>query len=351
MSTTRLGRALPASTPPLPNRMSFRWSVVETMVKRVAGGGMGALSVTTSAPMCASGWALDAVRFHTDRPCPALTRRAAMASPMRPRPIQPMSCDALLSMRGEPCRCSCVVGCAAVWEPTTSLSMSLARTLCLLLIAVLGSCSGLLPNSAVSRHMANRFEGAVNSATPVAKVIHDRGIRVPDQQSDVPLLEQLHAELAKSDIDGAFAGITYDLTRGNTLPQDWIVSTPTNWGRKASDLRFYPMECKGCDPDLRLPSCESDADCNGGTCAPIRPSPGRPRDTKRKVCLGHSDALVLQIHDLVASAQRRVDIALLSPGPDTRFLGGLREALVTLAGRGRPITVRVVVGHQPAAEG
>ena len=228
--------------------------------------------------------------------------------------------------------------------------MSLARTLCLLLIAILGSCSGVLPNTAIPRHTANRFAGAIDSATPVAKVIHDRGIRVPDQQSDVPLLEQLHAELAKSDIDGAFAGITYDLTHGNTLPQDWIVSTPANWGRKASDLRFYPLECKGCDPDLRLPSCESDADCNGGTCASIRPSPGSPRDTKRKVCLGHSDALVLQIHDLVASAQRRVDIALLSPAPDTRFLGGLREALVALARRGRPITARIVVGHYPTAD-
>ena len=97
--------------------------------------------------------------------------------------------------------------------------MSLARTLCLLLIAGLGSCSGLLPNSAVSRHMANRYQGAVNSATPVAKVIHDRGIRVPDESAEQPLLEQLQDQLAKSDDTGAFAGITYDLTRGNSLPR------------------------------------------------------------------------------------------------------------------------------------
>jgi hypothetical protein len=36
MSTTRLGRAFPVNTPPLPNNMSFRSSVVETMVKTVA---------------------------------------------------------------------------------------------------------------------------------------------------------------------------------------------------------------------------------------------------------------------------------------------------------------------------
>ena len=189
-----------------------------------------------------------------------------------------MSWDALLLKRGEPCYCFRVVGCAAVWEPTTSLSTSLARTLCLLLIAVVGSCSGLLPNSAVSRHMANRFEGAVNSATPVAKVIHDRGIRVPDEQSDVPLLELLQAELAKSDTDGTFAGITYDLTRGNGLPQGWLVQSPNVWGRRSSD-----------------------------------------------VLAGHSDALVLQIHDLVASAQHRVDIAGLAPSPDGQFLAALRE--------------------------
>jgi hypothetical protein len=228
--------------------------------------------------------------------------------------------------------------------------MSPARTLCLLLIAMLGSCSGALPNSAVSRHMANRFAGAVDSATPVAKVIHDRGIRVPDEQSGVPLLEQLQAELAKSDIDGAFAGITYDLTRGNTLPRDWLVQTPVDWGRQAKELSFYPLDCKGCDPELRLPSCASDADCNGGTCAAIWPSPDSSRGTKRKVCLGHSDALVLQILDLIANAQRRVDITLLTPVPDTRFLGALREALATLAQRGRPITVRSIVGHYPTAE-
>jgi len=228
--------------------------------------------------------------------------------------------------------------------------MSLGRTLCLLLIAILGSCGGYLPNSATPRHVANRFAGAIDSAAPVGKVIHDRGIRVPDEQSDVPLLEQLYEELMKSDIDGAFAGITYDLTRGNTLPRDWVVVTPDDWGRKASDLRFYPLDCKGCDPELRLPSCENDADCNGGTCATTSPSPDSPRSARRKVCLGHSDALVLQFRDLIATAQRRVDIALLSPPPDTRFLGALREALATLAARGRPITVRIIVGHYPSAE-
>ncbi len=98
---------------------------------------------------------------------------------------------------------------------------------------------------------------------------------------------------------------------------------------------------------MLLPACSSDADCNGGTCAPIWPAPGNPRGGKRQVCLGHSDSLVLQVHDLVAGARHRVDIALLQPVPDGRFLAALRDALEVLARRGQPVTVRIVIGQYP----
>src|SRR3954469_25180898 len=108
-----------------------------------------------------------------------------------------------------------------------SLSMSWAHVLkvaaCLLLLA---SCGGSLPNSAVSRHLAGRYAGALTDSTALATVIRDRHIRPPDLSSAVPVLEQLRAELAKSDPAGAYAGITYDLTRGNSLGRDWIVQTP-----------------------------------------------------------------------------------------------------------------------------
>jgi phosphatidylserine/phosphatidylglycerophosphate/cardiolipin synthase-like enzyme len=216
-----------------------------------------------------------------------------------------------------------------------------------LISVLLVACGGVLPNSAISRHQANRYAGALTAATPIATVIRDRGLHVPDQASSVPLLEQLRDQLARSDATGAFAGITYDLTYGNTLPRDWLVQSPNRWGRAASDLPFYPLACKDCDPDLLLPACSTDADCRGGTCAAVWPRPETPRGARRKVCLGHSDALVLQLHDLVAGAQRRVDIALLQPPPDTRFLGALRDALQVLARRGRPVTVRIVIGQYP----
>jgi hypothetical protein len=183
----------------------------------------------------------------------------------------------------------------------TALSMSLRlpilAALTMVLAQLLASCGGNLPNSAISRHLAGRYAGALTDSTAVATVIRDRGIRPPDLSSAEPILDQLRGELAKSDPTGAYAGITYDLTRGNRLGGDWIVHTPDDmWGRKASDL-----------PP------------------------------------GHSDSLVRLVHDLVASAQRRVDIALLQPAPDGPFLDALRSALQSLAGRGRRITVRVPV--------
>jgi len=204
----------------------------------------------------------------------------------------------------------------------------------LALLVALCSCGGNLPNSAISRHLAGPYAGALSDETAVPTVIRDRGIKAPDIASPEPLLQQLRDELAKSDPDGAFAGITYDLTRGNVLRSDWVVQSPTRWGRKSSDLTFYPL-------DKPLPSCSSDADCNGGTCAAIW--------SRRKVCLGHSDALMVQVHDLIASARQRVDMALLQPALDTRFLDAVRNALTELARRGQPVTVRLIVGQYPPA--
>jgi phosphatidylserine/phosphatidylglycerophosphate/cardiolipin synthase-like enzyme len=180
------------------------------------------------------------------------------------------------------------------------LSMSLRLSILAVLATLLASCGGNLPNTAVSRHLAGRYAGALSDSTAVATVIRDRGIHPPDRSSAVPLLDQLRAELAKSDPNGSYAGITYDLTQGNSLGRDWIVQTPNMWGRKASEL-----------PP------------------------------------GHSDALARQVHDLVVSARRRVDIAVLQPAPDGAFLQALRTALQELSRRRGPMTVRVIVGQYP----
>lgn len=217
----------------------------------------------------------------------------------------------------------------------------------------LAACSGDLPSTAWQGGAGERGFSAEGSATPLVDLVRQRGIEAPDQDAPLPLLEQLRRELARSDPAGAFAGATYDLTDGNSLPPGWLVQSPTRWGRRAADLPFYSLDCPGCDPDVGLPACRSDADCaNGGTCAPTWPVPASSSaapTTRPKVCFGHSDALLLPVHDLVAGARSTVDIAALQPVPGTRFLAALRAGLRALAAGGRPVRVRLIVGHYPPA--
>lgn len=214
------------------------------------------------------------------------------------------------------------------------------------IVAAVVSCGGILPNSAVPGHVARGYY-PVDDTTPLIALIRERGIEAPRHSSPTPILDQLAAELAKSDVDGRYKGITYDLTHGNSLARDWIVQSPDLWGRKAGDLKFYPLDCPNCGNALSLPSCSTDADCDGGTCAAIWPSPDDRRGARRKVCLGQSDGMAVRLHDLVVRAQHRVDIALLQPPADTRFLGALKDALQGLALSGRAVTVRIVVGQYP----
>jgi phosphatidylserine/phosphatidylglycerophosphate/cardiolipin synthase-like enzyme len=214
-------------------------------------------------------------------------------------------------------------------------------------VGALASCSGLPPNSAFLGGPGERGYSSPASATPIVKLIADRDIRTPDEASSVPLLEQVFRELAKSDPDGSFAGSTYDLSGGNSLPTQWLVQSPTRWGHRAADLPLYPFECADCERDVMLPKCSSDADCkNGGACGTIWAATGATSAT-RKVCLGHSDALLVPVHDLVAGARHSVDIAALQPVPDTRFLAALRAGLNKLAASGQAVSVRLIVGQYP----
>lgn len=214
------------------------------------------------------------------------------------------------------------------------------RPILALALTLAASCSGMLPNSAVPEHLASPYGGPLEAATPLASVIRERELRSPDPSLRRPLLEQLHDQLAKSDPASTFKGITYDLTRGNALPRGWLVQTPGGWGRKSSQLPYYALDCADCDPDLLLPACRSDGDCTSGVCGTI---------ARRKVCLGHSDSILAGIHEMIAGARRSVDIALLQPAPDTRFLGVLRHAVAELARSRRDVTVRLLVGQYPPA--
>ena len=220
------------------------------------------------------------------------------------------------------------------------------RFVLLLVLVLAGSCSGDLPSGSVNDDQAERAFGLLGATTSLVALMRDRDIHPPDLTAPDPL-RQLQRELAKSDPAGAFAGITYDLTRGNSLVVDWLVQTPNRWGRRADDLTWFAMGCKDCEPDISLPACSIDADCKGGTCTAIWPRTPGLRTAARKVCLGHSDALPVRIHDLVASARQSVDIVELQPAPNGRFTAALRAAIAELAFSRRKIEVRVLIGQFP----
>ncbi len=219
-----------------------------------------------------------------------------------------------------------------------------SRSFVFLALLLLASCSGVLPNTALRRHQAEAHY-RVNDSTPLVALMSERHIEPPDENAPTPLLDQLQAQLAKSDRSGRFDGVTYELTRGNVLGSDWIVQTPDNWGKPAAVLKVFPLDCKNCEPDVLLPYCSSDADCDGGTCGTIWPASGSTE--RRKVCFGHSDAVVNRIYDLITGARNSVDINLLQPAPDTRFLGTLRAAFGALAHSGRQVSIRILIGQYP----
>ena len=188
---------------------------------------------------------------------------------------------------------------------------------------------------------------AVRGADGLAAVERDYGINPLDPASPTPLLKQALEELEKTDPLRYFRGRTYRLTNDNRLPPDWLVQTPNVWGQRAADVPFFPLDCKDCDPEFRLPVCSADAQCRPGRCVPILATVRKRGETPTKMCVGHSDLVLDRFYRLIVSAERAVDIALLQPPADVRFLGGLRNAITRLANSGRAVTIRVLVGDHP----
>lgn len=218
-----------------------------------------------------------------------------------------------------------------------------------ILAASLGGCFHL-PNTATADTATTSLPTApVTDATPLTTLIKERGIAPLDPGSNVPLLEQAMVELGKSDKGGRFRGVTYDLTRGNTLGRDWLIQTPNMWSRPAASLAALPLHCTGCDADFRLPFCRKNAECTGAGihCGTLDAFAARPDLAGKKLCLGQSDRVIDRWYKLIAQAVSAVDITLLAPAPDTRFLAALRSGMTMLARSGRPVVVRVLIGQYP----
>lgn len=159
-----------------------------------------------------------------------------------------------------------------------------------LVLSCLSGCS-LLPNS----------DGvALETDLSLRELARRMKVHELDPRGTTPLLVQAFEQLERTDFSHQLKGVTYQLSDGNRLAGDWLVQTPAAWGLRAEEV-----------------------------------IPGR------------SDALLTRIRDLVASAKISVDIALLQPPADERFLGALRKGIARLAASGRHVTVRILVGTYP----
>jgi hypothetical protein len=188
---------------------------------------------------------------------------------------------------------------------------------------------------------------AVRSPGGLAWVEQRFNVEPLKPDSKVPLVRQALEEIEKTDLFRYYRGTTYRLTEGDRLPPGWLLQTPNVWGAAAADVPFFALDCQGCDRDFRLPSCVADPDCDRGRCAPLESSVARPEDPPRRFCVGHSDTVIDVFYGVVAAAERAVDITMLQPAADVRFLAALRNAITRLAHSGLPVTIRVMVGDFP----
>jgi phosphatidylserine/phosphatidylglycerophosphate/cardiolipin synthase-like enzyme len=144
-------------------------------------------------------------------------------------------------------------------------------------------------------------------------------------------------------------GRTWTITKGNTLAGNWLMQVPAGntWGQTSVSR---PIACSSdtCDADLQLATCTADAECGGGTCAPLNASKKSDDAPAARLCVGHSDGILDEIYGVMTSAHSTLDISTLS-APTGRFLATMRNALTTLDARKQPVSVRVLIGSFPDA--
>jgi len=135
----------------------------------------------------------------------------------------------------------------------------------------------------------------------------------------------------------------WNYSADNQLPANWLLATPTNvWGLTYSQFKQAVPAATG---PLGLATCTV---ANGPTqlCQPMDASMTAPGQTPQKLLVGHSDAIVDALYDVMISANVLLDVTTLSP-PTGRFLDSMQNALKYLSNKPagqRPI-VRVLIAN------
>jgi len=138
----------------------------------------------------------------------------------------------------------------------------------------------------------------------------------------------------------------WNYSADNTIAANWLLATPTNvWGLPYSQFK---QAVPGSGP-LELQTCTVAGPVAGQPtqlCQAMDASMTAPGQTPAKLLIGHSDAIVDAMYEVMISASVLLDVTTLSP-PTGRFLDSLKNALLYLSNKPagqRPI-VRILVSN------
>jgi phosphatidylserine/phosphatidylglycerophosphate/cardiolipin synthase-like enzyme len=138
----------------------------------------------------------------------------------------------------------------------------------------------------------------------------------------------------------------WNYSADNQLATSWLLATPTSvWGLPYAQFK---QAVPGSGP-LELATCTVPGPVQGQPtqlCQAMDASMTAPGQTPAKLLIGHSDAIIDAMYDVMISASMLLDVTTLSP-PDGRFLDSLKNALKYLSNKPageRPI-VRILVSN------
>jgi phosphatidylserine/phosphatidylglycerophosphate/cardiolipin synthase-like enzyme len=119
----------------------------------------------------------------------------------------------------------------------------------------------------------------------------------------------------------------WNYSADNEIAANWLLATPTNvWGLPYSQFK---QAVPGSGP-LELQTCTVAASGTTQLCQAMDASVTTPGQDPQKLLIGHSDAMVDAIYDVMTSAEVLLDVTTLTP-PTDRFLDAFKNALLYLS--------------------